>query len=366
VLGIIAFVLVAAVAVALLQPGPKTGGFLSPDGTGPDGAHAITDLLAERGHDVTTVTTVPAAVAAATPGTTLMITSPYLLSRRQLSALAATGADLVIAEPTPAALRAVAPGVSMAGGGSVSVLLPTCSLRAAQLAGPADLGGPGLRVPAGMGGVAQCYIANGRPTLIRFTAGGRLVTILGTGVPLTNGYLARQGDAALAINLLSAAGLVTWLVPPVPAPPVPNGGPKPLTSLLPLAAYLVLIQLGLALLLTAAWRARRLGPLIAERLPVVVRASETVEGHARLYRSRQARDRVAATLRAAAAARLTPVIGLPAGAEPPAVTAALAARTGRDESAISELLYGAVPRSDAALVTLASDLDDLEGEVRRQ
>jgi hypothetical protein len=366
VLTIIAFVLVAAVAVALLQPGPKAAGFLSPDGTGGDGAHAITDLLAERGHDVTTVTTVPAAVAAAAPGTTLMITSPYLLSRRQLSALAATRADLVIAEPTPTALDAVAPGVSLAGGGSVSVLLPTCSLRAAELAGPADMGGPGLRVPAGMGSVAQCYIANGRPTLIRFTAAGRLVTILGTGVPLTNGYLARQGNAALGINLLAAAGRVIWLVPRLPAPSVPGGGHRPLTSLIPLAAYLVLIQLGLALLLTAAWRARRLGPLIAERLPVVVRASETVEGHARLYRSRQARDRVAATLRAAAAARLTPVIGLPAGAEPAAVTAALAARTGRDETAITELLYGAVPRGDAALVTLASDLDDLEGEVRRQ
>ncbi len=66
---------------------------------------------------------------------------------------------------------------------------------------------------------------------------------------------------------------------------------------MPLAAWLVAIQLGVALLLAALWRARRLGPLVTERLPVVVRASETVEGHARLYRSRRARDRVAATLR---------------------------------------------------------------------
>lgn len=364
-LAIIAFILIAGTVIALLQRGPKVTGFLSPAGTGPDGAHAIADLLAERGHDVAAVTTVPAAVAAAAPGTTLVVTSPYLLTRRQLAALAATRANLVIPEPTPAALAAVAPGLTLAGGGSVGVLLPGCALRAAMLAGPADLGGPGIRVPADRPGVAQCYIANGRPTLVQFSAGGRLVTILGTGVPLTNGYLARQGNAALAINLLSTGSRITWLVPPaVPAPAAAGG--KPLTSLVPLPAYLVAIQLVLALALAALWRARRLGPLVAERLPVVVRASETVEGHARLYRSRQARDRVAATLRTAAVARLTPAIGLPAGAEPGTVTAALAARTGRDEPALADLLYGGTPRSDGDLVTLASDLDDLEGEVRRQ
>ncbi len=135
---------------------------------------------------------------------------------------------------------------------------------------------------------------------------------------------------------------------------------------MPLAAYLVLIQLGVALLLTALWRARRLGPLVAEPLPVVIRASETVEGHARLYQSRRARDRVAATLRAAAIGRLAPAAGLPASAAPGAVAAALAARSALDEARVASLLYGTVPASDAALVALASDLDALEGEVLSQ
>jgi hypothetical protein len=134
----------------------------------------------------------------------------------------------------------------------------------------------------------------------------------------------------------------------------------------PLTAYLVLAQLGVALALTALWRARRLGPLVTERLPVIVRASETVEGHARLYQSRRARDRVAATLRAAAAGRLLPAVGLPAGAAPGAVTAALAARSALDEARLANLLYGAVPASDAALVTLAAELDALEEEVLRK
>ena len=46
----------------------------------------------------------------------------------------------------------------------------------------------------------------------------------------------------------------------------------------------------------------RSDPLVAEDLPVVVRASETVEGRGRLYRSRRARDRAADALRTAHAA----------------------------------------------------------------
>jgi hypothetical protein len=215
-------------------------------------------------------------------------------------------------------------------------------------------------VRPGPGTAVQCYIIpDGRPTLVQLTVAGRTVTVLGTGLPLTNSYLARQGNAALALNLLGAGGPVVWLIPSVPPPTAAAGGPRSLTSLVPEAAWLVAAQLGLAALLAAAWRARRLGPLTPEPLPVVVRASETVEGHARLYQARRARDRVAANLRAAALARLLPAIGLPAGAEPAAATAALAARSTLEQAAVAELLYGPVPGTDAALITLASDLDVL-------
>ncbi|HUZ27001.1 MAG TPA: DUF4350 domain-containing protein [Streptosporangiaceae bacterium] len=365
-LAIIMFVLLAGTAIALLQPGPAVAGYLSPDAKGPGGTHALADILTERGHGVQTVTSAGAAVAAVAPGTTLVITSPYLLTAGELRALGRTPASLVIAEPDPAALATLAPQVTQDGGAPVGPLLPACALRAATLAGPADLGGPGLRVRPGTPGVAQCYISDGLATLVQFRSGGRLITVLSTGDPLTNAYLARQGNAALAINLLSSGGRIVWLVPSFPSGPAAgDGGSRSFGSLVPLAARLVAIQLGVALLLTALWRARRLGPLITERLPVVVRASETVEGHARLYQSRHARDRVAAALRAAALTRVLPAIGLPPAAAPAAVTAALAARSTLDEARVADLLYGPAPGSDAALITLASDLDALEGEVRR-
>lgn len=364
---IIVVVLLAGVAIALLQSPPVTG-YLSPDSTGADGARAIADILSGRGHSVQPVTTVPAAVGAAASGTTLVITSPYLLTTGELDALARTRANLVVAEPDQDAVAALAPRLSLGGSAAVGVLLPGCALPAATLAGGADMGGPGLRMRPGRAGVTLCYFSGGLATLAQFRSDGRLVTVLSTGIPLTNGYLARQGNAALAINLLSSGGRVIWLVPPVPAATGTGGsggGSPSFLSLVPFPVYLVAIQLALAVLLTAVWRARRLGPLAAERLPVVVRASETVEGHARLYQSRHARDRVAATLRAATVTRLAPAVGLPASAAPAAVTAALAARSTLDEARIADLLYGAPPGSDAALVTLASDLDALEGEVRR-
>jgi hypothetical protein len=366
-LAIVIFVLLAGTAIALLQPAPGLIGYLSPDSTGAQGTHALADILSARGHPVRSVGTVPDAVAAAAPGTTLVITSPYRLSTRQLGQLARTPANLVLVEPDQAALAALAPRVTLLGGAPISPLPPACALPAATLAGAADMGGSGLRVQAGRAHVAQCYLEDGQATLVRFRSGGRLITVLGTGAPLSDVYLAQQGNAALAINLLSSAGPVSWLVPTFSTSSGTGGRPASFTSLVPLAAKLVAIQLVLALLLTALWRARRLGPLVTERLPVVVRASETVEGHARLYRSRRARDRVAAALRAAATARLTPAIGLaPGGATPTAVTAALAARSTLDEAKIADLLYGPPPGSDPALITLASDLDALEGEVRRQ
>jgi Domain of unknown function (DUF4350) len=363
------FVLLAVIAVAALRPPAPVTGYLSPQGTDAFGARALADILAARGHRVQPVTTVSAAVSDAAPGTTLLVTSPYLLSRGQARALGRTHADLVIVEPDQTTLNILAPRLTLDGGGSISTLAPGCGLAAARRAGPASMGGPGLRVRSpGPGasagpGVTQCYRQNGRPALDQYRSAGRLVTVLSTGVPLANTYLARQGNAALALNLLSTAGPVVWLVPSVPAGGAPAGTPRSFASLVPLAAYLVMIQLGVALLLTALWRARRLGPLVAEPLPVVIRASETVEGHARLYQSRRARDRVAATLRAAAIGRLAPAVGLPASAAPGAMAAALAARSALDEARVASLLYGTAPASDAALVALASDLDALEGEV---
>jgi hypothetical protein len=380
-LALAAVVLVGGIVIALLQPGAAVTGYLDPSGTGTTGAHAIADVLSGRGDTVIRAVTPAAAESAASAvpgpgqgGVTLVVTSPGLLTAGQLDGLARVRADLVLIGPDRAALAALAPRVGLVGPAPVLILAAGCGLSAARLAGTADMGGAQLNLQrqasprrhhATAAHPALCYPTGGYASLVRYTTAGRVITVLGTGNALTNGSLAHLGNAALALNLLGSRTRIVWLVPSaVPGGGLPSSGQQSVLSLIPLPAYLVTIQLGIAAVLTALWRARRLGPLVPEPLPVVVRASETVEGHAALYRSRRARGRAAAALRAAMLARTLPALGLSPDARPGEVVGVFSARSGSGHARIEAMLFGPAPGDDAALVALADDLDALESEVR--
>jgi hypothetical protein len=369
---LVALILLGGTVTALLQPPAVITGYLDPAGTGSTGAHALADLLSGRGDTVIRATTPAAAEAAArNPGrrtVTLVVTSPGLLTASELHGLARVPANRVLIGPGRAALAALAPRVRLRAAAAVQALAPVCGLAAARRAGNADMGGARLAMRPAPQGAAECYPIGGAASLVQYPTAGRVVTVLGTGNPLTNGSLARLGNAALALNLLGTHARIVWLVPSpaLQATGLPRGGQKSLLSLIPLPAYLVALQLGIAALLAALWRVRRLGPLVPEPLPVVVRASETVEGHAALYRSRRARGRAAAALRTAMLARTLPALGLAPGAPDADVVAALSARSGSAPAQIEAMLFGPPPRDDGALVALADRLDALEKEVRTQ
>jgi len=346
-------VVVAGAVIALLQP--SAAGYLDPAGTGPDGGHALADLLTARGQHVLRA----AAPTGAGPSRELeLITSPDLLTPAQLARAGRFRGDILLVDPGPAALRALAPAIRLAGNDPAQPAEPHCAAQPAALAGDAYLGGAVLRTddPAAQ----ACYPAGGGYHLIRYAEGARTISVLGSGAPLSNAYLAEGGDAALALNLLRAADEIVWVVPSPSALPVSAAsGQRSFSDLVPWPVYLIAIQLGVAVLLAAAWRARRLGPLVAERLPVIVRASETVEGHGRLYQSLRARDRAASALRTAATGRIARMTH---GQDRPDT---IAARAGRAPSEVAGLLYGPPPATDEALVRMAADLDALEREIRQ-
>jgi hypothetical protein len=97
---------------------------------------------------------------------------------------------------------------------------------------------------------------------------------------------------------------------------------------------------------------------------VVVRASEAVEGRARLYQAAGARGAAAEALRGGVRDRVARRLGLPPTTGPAPVVATAAARTGRPAAELELLLYGAAPADDAGLVRLAADLRALEDAVR--
>lgn len=350
---------------------------LDPRSSDPDGTRAAVHLLENQGLATRTVSTEDdLAGALGEPGTTVVLPEPDLLTPGQLNRLSTLrrGSDsrLVLISPEAAALDAFAPGITVATGpGGVpesagSTSLPTgCTLPEALRAGTAELGG--LLYRPGPDDVA-CYPKYGSWPLVRHTdPGSRELVVLGSGRLLTNERLTHDGNASLALGLLGSRRNLVWYLPDYrSAPPVAEQ--RTLTDYIPGGWYWATLQLAVAALLAAFWRGRRLGPVVSEDLPVVVRAAETTEGRARLYQRAKARGRAADTLRRAARHRLAPALGVPLAAgepEPTALCTAVADRLEQPATDVRSLLYGDPPTDDAALLRLTDDLDALERQVRQ-
>jgi hypothetical protein len=362
-----------ALLVLALAHSRSVRGQLDPRAANPDGSRALAALLSDRNVTVRRVTQLSDAIDGVGERSIVFIPFPNLLPTAELRRVGDLGTgQVVVIAPTAARLAALTDGVRLARNTSVSSHSPDCAEAGPTAAGSADTGGAAYRVVSGTG----CYPGGGGHTLaISRTHGEAQLAVLGSGEFLTNDRLDQNGNAALGLNLLGADGSadeVRWLVPAPSA--ATTDDQVSLSDLLPDWVGLAALQLLIAALLAALWRARRLGPPVTEPLPVVVRSAEAVEGRARLYRRAQARDRAAEALRAGARARLVPRLGLGRDAggepEPGAVTEVVADWTGRSEAGVMAALYGPPPPDDAALVALADTLDSivretLDPEVRR-
>jgi hypothetical protein len=364
---VLLLVLVAGVVIATVGAG-RAHGLLDPRSADPSGSRAVAQLLRDQGVTINLVRTA-AQLRAATPGgETLLVTSPDLLVDSQAQAVRDSGADLVIAN-TQEPERFVR-GVTLHGTSGGEARAPGCALPAATRAGTVNADGLDYTVdPTGAGVTAgvqieECYSVEGDPSLVHVVdTGGRNVTLLGIAEVLTNDHLDEQGNASLALSLLGGHERLVWYLP---APgDLPTAEQRSFYDLVPDAVWWAVVQLVVAVLLLGLWRARRLGPVVPEPLPVVVRSTETVEGRGRLYRRSGARDKAGAALRSASLRRLMPALGLPRGSNPATVADAIAGGTALSAVEVSSLLYGAAPTDDNALVRLAARLDDLEREVRR-
>jgi len=347
----------AVATLTALLTATRPGGPLDPEATTPRGAHALVTLLREHGVDVVAAETFDDVRRAARADGQILVAHTFFMTEEHLRELRELPGDLLVVEPDTAARTELTPRIRRDTHGRVRPE-PECDLPAAVRAGTARLGGAETYLPVGGTEVTRCYGG----AVVRYRDGGRTVTVLGSGGFLTNAALTEEGNAALAMNLAGARPRLVWY-----APQQPEAGRGPgdatLTELIPDRVGWIVLQLVVVVVLVAVWQGRRLGPLVAERLPVVVRASETVEGRGRLYRSRRARDRAAEALRTAALHRLVPRLGLGPAAPPPAVVAAVAARCGHRPDEVGRVLYGPPPESDDDLVTLARVLDDIERQV---
>ncbi|SFQ97956.1 hypothetical protein SAMN04488564_101544 [Lentzea waywayandensis] len=318
-------ILFTAVVITLVR-GSGEGGSFDPRSFRPEGSHAVADLLEQNGVRVELTDT-----ASAVDGATLFVTQPNLIDPERLADLSSRASATVLLAP--------ATGVGRL---EPETRQPGCPLAAK--AGAATTGGFVYE------GEQRCYDS----TLVRTGT----VTMIGYGGIFTNRDIDEEGNAALALSLLGQHERLVWYVPSA----ADRSQQKSLTDLVPDGWKFAALQLGIAAVLIALWRARRLGRVVPERLPVVVRAAETVEGRARLYRRSHAASHAASVLRQATRDRLAPLLGVPLGDDP---SEEIARRTSRPVASVRALLYDEGPVDDRGLVALATDLDVLEDEVRK-
>jgi len=335
---------------------------LDPTDASPSGARAIVALLRQQGVDVRLVRSVDALRSGG--DTTVVVSLPDVLGRRELASVATNSSELVIVTPDDEALGLL--GIPVEDSGEVAStdrVKPRCGLPAATAAGTITVDGS---VYETTGDTLRCYPLDGGYAVVAATTmTGRTITVVGPRAVFANHSLDKDGNAALALGLLTDHRKLDWLVPV--APTAATGTERRgLFDLLPGRLGWALLEVTVALLLFAFSRGRRLGPLVTEPLPVVVRATETVEGRARLLRGARARRSGAEALQSAARRRLGSRLGLGPAPDQAALVDRVVARTGRGTDAVTDLLYGSSPVDDRGFVALATALDRLEEEMRRQ
>ncbi|MFI5590517.1 DUF4350 domain-containing protein [Amycolatopsis sp. NPDC051758] len=351
----------AAGALLLLGRGEQTHGALEPGSYEPGGAHALAQLLRDQGVDVRTVRTIDEADDETGDGATLLVTQPDLVPGKRLDTLRERAADVVLVTPGAPTLHDSLPLVHPVGQSDEGTLGPQCTVAAAIAAGDVTLGGIGYASP----GARSCYPGeDGGGTMLQLADAGGTTTLLGSSAPLVNANLAEQGNAALALHLLGAHPKLVWYLPSATDPALDDTR-KSIFELIPDGWYFGATQAFIAVALLALWRARRLGPVVTEPLPIVVRAAETAEGRARLYRRAKAAGHAGETLREAARTRLRTALGLPRDADAAALVNSVSERTGRPANDVGAVLYGPPAPDDPALVRLAGELDRVEREVGR-
>ncbi|MFH5878102.1 DUF4350 domain-containing protein [Arthrobacter sp. NA-172] len=258
---------------------------LSARNPAPNGAMAAAEILRRHGVTVTesdAFTTTTSLLAKSPDATVLLYDRNGYLDSTQLHALLGSAGRVVVVSAGYRTLTGLGSGIRSAGvvPSGNSTLEPGCGQTDPLAAGPVS-GKDGFLYT---GADTICYRPGSSDGgMYAASADGRLV-VLGSTALLSNGLLQEEGNAALAFRALGAAPDLIWYLPGLGDVPR-DGSPPTLDELAPPWVGFLGLWLAVVAVLAVLWRGRRLGPLVFEPLPVVVKAAETAEGRARLSRT---------------------------------------------------------------------------------
>lgn len=381
------FIVLSLIAFFTAGSGSRSNATLSISNPSPAGARAAAEVLRNQGVNVTAMDSLASTNAALDANgrgrSTVLFNDPQqLLSTDQVGELAAAvraaGGRLVAVAPGPLAVGALAAGITSAGSAPATPAVQAgCGNADAAAAQTIDGGAssPGSIAPVRTAlqlykGAQTCFVPDGTGT--GNGSGGYLamdgngsVVVLGSPGIVINQNLASRGNAALTFRLLGSTPQLLWYTASLKDVPVAEQPPSLAdftpTWIFPATAWLLLVAL-----LGMLWKGRRNGPLVTEPLPVVVKASETLAGRARLYQDARASGTAGRTLQQATLTRLALRLRLGHTAEPGTVVDAVAAATGRNRQQVNNMLRGDAPNSDKDMMNLAVELAALEEEVARR
>ena len=354
---VVLVVAVALVALRVSATAPNAHGGLDPEGRGDTGTLALAEILRDQGVEVSPFRSRAEARRAIDEDSTLVMANPYTLSDEALAELIEPAERVVFLSTGTHLLSEL--GIGETAPGSAASVSADCS--AAEFAEVGTIRPDRLYVPAD--GVEACFgDADGAAVLVD-DRGDRWQAVVDGTKLFSNAYLAENGNAALALALLGQTDRVVWYVPTFGDSDREGDEPETLGSLTPgwvTPAILLLLIAGVA---AAVWRGQRFGPLVAETLPVTVRASETMHGRARLTAKAADAAHAAAALRDGSQRRLARRLGLAAHARVDEVADAAADRLRIPRGSLQELLGGPLPSDDGGLIDLARRLGELEAAV---
>ncbi|GAB2887088.1 DUF4350 domain-containing protein [Nocardioides pacificus] len=375
---VVGVAVLAALAVAVVAGGAPQdrSGALDPENPRRSGAQALARVLADNGVDVQIARGADALEDADIDATTtVVVTSTEQLGESTARGLlevalpGVTGSDgnrsgeggrLVIVEPDMLAVDALGLDLSPSSVTVGSGRSAACS----GVEGP-DLDGLTLQVDRALAYDADgCFADDDGDALLVEPRPGLLV--LGAGQALENDQVLRADNAAVALRLLGQDDDLVWYVPD--ARDLSADDSVGLADLLPRWLGPGLAVATLTVIALLLWRGRRLGRLVTEPLPVVVKAVETTQSRGRLYRKAGDRAHAAHVLRRATRLRAAERLRLPATTPPAVLVREVASHLARRPEDVHGLLApdAPPPTDDRALLTLASDLAALEEEVRRR
>lgn len=365
---VLGFVVLSAVVGGLTA---RQGAPLDPDNPDANGAQAVARVLADRGVEVEVARGLSALRTTSTAGATVLVGgTAYLSPDSGGDVLEETGdaAGLLVLDPTDEVGEILDLPVSASGFSTGATLAPDCDLElwrdgdrvvgADTLIEVTQAGTPAeICLPPSAGYNAGGSRA-GHVVVLPETSDRPQTTLLGIGPSLRNDQITDAANAATWLRLLGATDRLVWYVP-VPGDAGP-GNPRSLTDVLPDAVVPSAVLGVLALGALALVQGRRLGPVVTEPLPVVVRSIETTQSRARLYQSAKDRRRALTVLQLATRRRWAARLGLSPATEPDALVAAVSAATDRPAPEISRLLTDPTTPDDQTLVRIARELRSLD------